>query len=68
VFSNGTRGPGIIAMDDARQRGRFHSRPNYCDVDIAATCRWLNERENGYPTVYVIDGFDPLKNKALDTV
>ena len=55
MFSSGTRGPGIIAMDDARQRGKFHGRPDYNDIEIAATCRWLNEREKGYPTVYDID-------------
>lgn len=58
VFSNGTRGPGVVEFDDKHKRGRFHARPDYTDVEIAGLCRWLNERDKGYPTVYPFEEFD----------
>lgn len=50
MFKGKRRSPGIW---DA-QAGLFFSRPDYSDIDLASVCRWLNERNDGYPTRIVL--------------
>lgn len=50
MFEGKRREPGIW---DA-QEGLFYPRPDYCDIDLASCCRWLNERNDHYPTRIVL--------------
>lgn len=39
--------------------GKYHPRVEYKNTEVHNTVEWLNERENGYPTVLMFD-VDPL--------
>lgn len=41
-------GPGILDTST----GRFHRRPEYTDLDVADTCRWLNGNPNVVNAAY----------------
>jgi hypothetical protein len=37
--------PPVVGIVDNRT-GRFHPRPEYSDLELGATCRWLNGRDD----------------------